>query len=341
MSIIPVYDFSPELNADYLKKIVPLITKHNIAVNPINYAIFYDYVSEKHPGLTQAVDEYLKAHKPFDCDNSLELYGRYICDVSLEPLEKINRRIQTVISQVNDSISDTIGKAEESSDRFRKKKEILDKISESAPIEAVLQEIIQETMSLVVSSQTLQTRLNLANTQMEQLRTELAQVREIAVTDGLTGLLNRRAFDQSLADIIQSSAANNICLSMLDIDHFKRVNDTYGHTIGDKVIQYVASLLKKHALEHHYVARYGGEELAIIMPDTSKQQAMAISENIRVQMEKSNLRRKADNTPLGTITISIGVAELKDGDNSESFISRADKALYQAKESGRNKVMLS
>lgn len=121
---------------------------------------------------------------------------------------------------------------------------ILENFSASGGLKTVLQEIIQETKSLALTSQAMQAKLTDANREMEQLREELAQVKQIATTDGLTGLLNRRAFDMTLAEIVESSAPETTCLSMLDIDHFKRINDTYGHTIGDNVIKYVATLMK-------------------------------------------------------------------------------------------------
>ncbi len=339
ISIIPVYDFSPPLNARYLKKIVPLLTQHHIAANPINYAILYDYVAGHNAKLTNAVNEILNGQQAFDCNTSFKLYGQHICNASLESFEKINHRIQKVIDQVSSNLSDTWHKAEETNDSFQKKTAILENISESSSIRMILQEIIQETKALVVTSQAMQSQLNEANAEMEQLRSELAQVREIAITDGLTGLLNRRAFDQKLNEIVQNGEDNDTYLSLLDIDHFKRINDNYGHTVGDNVIKFVASLMKKYTLPHHHVARYGGEELAIIMPNTVPKVALEIAENIRVEMEKCRLKRKTDNTPLGTITLSIGIAELKVGDDAETFVQRADKALYKAKESGRNQVV--
>lgn len=339
IAVLPLYDFSPTLNAGYLKKIVPLLTQHHIAANPINYAIFYDYVAGQNQNLTNAIDTLLSEQKSFDCDTSLQLYSKHICNTSLESFESINQRIQKVISQVSNNISDTCNKAEETSDSFQKKTAILENISGTSSIKTVLQEIIQETQSLIVTSQAMQSQLNEADAEMEKLRSELDQVREMAITDGLTGLLNRRAFDKKLSELIHNSVNESAYLSILDIDHFKRVNDTYGHTIGDSVIKYVASLMKKHACSHHHIARYGGEELAIIMPNTSKQEAIEISENIRIEMEKSRLKRKTDNTPLGSITVSIGIAALQTGDDAESFIVRADQALYQAKESGRNRVI--
>lgn len=315
-----------------------MMTHHQIAANPINYAICYDYVAGNNATLSKAVDLLLSAEKPFDKDTSLALYEKHICNPSLESFEKINHQIQKVIDQASCSISDTCFKAGESSDSFQKKTQILENISDAGAIETILSEIIRETKSLAITSQAMQNQLNQSQMEMEKLRSELAQVRQISVTDGLTGLLNRRAFDQSLTQVILSGPIDTY-LSMLDIDHFKRINDNFGHTVGDNVIKFVASLMQKHADEHHYVARYGGEELAIIMPETPKEKAIAISENIRLEMEKSRLKRKSDNQQLGQITISIGIAELQCDDDPETFITRADTALYKAKQSGRNKVV--
>jgi diguanylate cyclase len=338
-SYIPIYDFSPSINAGHLKQILPLLVRHNVAANPINYAIWYDYVAGGNPNLNKAVDALLEDNKAFDSDNSVELYKSHICNASLESFEQINRQLHKVIEQATSAINETYNKAEQTNDSFQKKSVILENFSASDGLKTILQEIIQETKSLAITSQAMQSKLTDANSEMEQLRTELAQARQIATTDGLTGLLNRRAFDMTLTEIIEQSAPDTACLSMLDIDHFKRINDTYGHTVGDNVIKYVASLMKKHAEDHHHVARYGGEELAIIMPNTTHEKAIEISENIRNAMEASRLQRKNDNQSLGKITLSIGVAKLLSGDDPESLIVRADNALYQAKQTGRNRVM--
>lgn len=338
-SFLPFYDFSPTLNANYLKEIVPLLVRHSIAANPINYAIFYDYVANTNPDLSETINGYLKQQKSFDCDTSLQLYQKYICNTSLESLEKINQKIHAVIAQTSGVITETYNKAEESNISFNQKSALLESSSEAGVVKSILQEIIAETRSLATTSHDMQAKLNLANQEMDRLRAELSQVKQIASTDGLTGLLNRRAFDEALAEVIAQPQPQSTFLSLLDIDYFKRVNDTYGHTIGDNVIKYVASLMKKYVESHHRVARYGGEELAIIMPDTSIETALEIAENIRKAMESSRLKRKDNDQPIGTITLSIGIAALQSGDDSERFIERTDKALYQAKQSGRNRIV--
>jgi len=339
ISFIPCYDFSTTLNATYIKQILPLMLRHNVAANPINYAIWYDYVAGNNAKLTEVVNKLISQQIPIDSEISIELYKKHVCNASLESFEKINEHIQKVIAQASISINDTYKKAEITNDSFQKKTLVLENISEATDIKIVLQEIIQETQSLAATSQAMKNKLDEANKEMELLRLELTQVRQMAVTDGLTGLLNRRAFDMTLAEIIEQSEPDKTYLSLLDIDHFKRVNDDYGHTVGDNVIKYVAALMKKHSEDHHYVARYGGEELAIIMPNTSEDKAIEISENIRSSMESSRLKRKDNNQPLHKITLSIGIAQLRAGDDSESLVVRADSALYQAKETGRNKVV--
>jgi len=339
ISFIPCYDFSTTLNAAYIKQILPLMVRHNVAANPINYAIWYDYVAGNNAKLTEVVNKLISQQIPIDSEISIELYKKHVCNASLESFEKINEHIQKVIAQASISINDTYKKAEITNDSFQKKTLVLENISEATDIKIVLQEIIQETQSLAATSQAMKNKLDEANKEMELLRLELTQVRQMAVTDGLTGLLNRRAFDMTLAEIIEQSEPDKTYLSLLDIDHFKRVNDDYGHTVGDNVIKYVAALMKKHSEDHHYVARYGGEELAIIMPNTSEDKAIEISENIRSSMESSRLKRKDNNQPLHKITLSIGIAQLRAGDDSESLVVRADSALYQAKETGRNKVV--
>ncbi|PPD50764.1 MAG: GGDEF domain-containing protein [Methylobacter sp.] len=339
VSFIPCYDFSTTLNATYLKQILPIMARHNVAANPINYAIWYDYVAGNNAKLTEVVNKLISQQIPIDSEISIELYKKHVCNASLESFEKINEHIQKVIAQASISINDTYKKAEITNDSFQKKTLVLENISEATDIKIVLQEIIQETQSLAATSQAMKNKLDEANKEMELLRLELTQVRQMAVTDGLTGLLNRRAFDMTLAEIIEQSEPDKTYLSLLDIDHFKRVNDDYGHTVGDNVIKYVAALMKKYSEDHHYVARYGGEELAIIMPNTSEDKAIEISENIRSSMESSRLKRKDNNQPLHKITLSIGIAQLQAGDDPESLVIRADSALYQAKETGRNKVV--
>lgn len=162
-----------------------------------------------------------------------------------------------------------------------------------------------------------------------------------ATRDPLTGLSNRNYFRNELKKFVSLSARYNRALSviMLDIDFFKKINDTYGHDVGDNVLKNVSEILMRHVRTHDVAARFGGEEFVMLLPETSLGGAVVVAERIRTAVEN------VDFNPAGcrhNVTISIGVAEyLGDGTDVEEVIKKADEALYKAKSSGRNRVCMS
>ena len=339
-SVLPIYDFSVSLNESYCEKILPLFARHNIAANPINYALLYDYVAEHNPELNQAIDTLLAESKTLEMKASQELYASFVCSASLESFETVHEKIQQVLNQASDAVDRTFSQAEQAGDGFKKKTTLLENTSDLSNHQAIIRDIIRETRALAETTQAMQSELTRANAEMEELRGELVSVRKVATTDGLTGLLNRHALQEVMDDMIESGERRTASLAMLDIDFFKQVNDTWGHPMGDSVIKYVASLVRKHIADHHHAARYGGEELVIVMPDTDEAAAVAISEAIRSELENVRLKRKTDDQALGQITLSVGLTQKLGDDSVDSFISRADAALYRAKQLGRNRVMV-
>lgn len=338
-SILPTYNASAEQNSAYIRQMLPLMMQHNVPVDPMNYAVWYHYVAGTSVDLKKEIDDLIREQKTFDPDTTLKLYKEYICNASVESFEKINNNLLRLISQTSLRVNATSEKASTAGDNFNVKLNAL-KSSENNEenLKSILFEIILETTQLAEASKTLQNQLEDANKEMELLRNELTHVRESANTDGLTGLLNRLAFDRVLDELVENASAKSACLVMLDIDHFKRVNDTFGHLVGDKVLKYFATLLKKYTAEHHHVARYGGEEMAIIMPDTTMAEAFHLIEQIRKVLDKSQLKHKGEET-IGKVTVSAGISSLRAMDTAYTFIERADDALYRAKETGRNKVV--
>ncbi|MGR9114342.1 MAG: GGDEF domain-containing protein [Gammaproteobacteria bacterium] len=340
MTFLPAYYFTSEQDMRFLKKILHLMMTHAISPNPVNYTIWYEYVVGNNKRLIAAVDALIKEKNTFDAETGLELYKRHVCDGSLESFEKINQDLQRLIHETKQSVESTSQQASKAGDSFEEKAVSIESSSNLPEIKNIITEVVSETKNLAALSQSLKMELDEANEEMDRLRHELDLVKQTATLDALTGLFNRGSFDQTLIKIMEQSPRKNTCLSLLDLDHFKRINDNFGHLIGDEVLKYTASILKKLTEKGHFVARYGGEELAIIMPDTSLKKAMEISEKIRTALEQSKLKRKNNSESIGKITISIGIAALKPEDTVESFIMRADDALYKAKESGRNKVVI-
>ena len=189
-------------------------------------------------------------------------------------------------------------------------------------------------------SRELERRLHETSSEVVKLRTNLERVREESMTDALTGIANRKRFDEMLRKGRRSADANNesMCLILCDIDHFKRFNDTWGHQTGDQIIRFVAGCMSRNASDHHTVARYGGEEFAVVMPKSSLMEANALAEKIRMTVESKRLLRKSTSEDLGNITLSLGVAAYKHGEAVEDLIERSDANLYKSKNSGRNCV---
>ena len=158
--------------------------------------------------------------------------------------------------------------------------------------------------------------------------------------DPLTQLPNRLAYDQrSQQEYARWKRYNNTLLIMVwDIDLFKQVNDTYGHQAGDKVLKVVATTLRKNLRETDFVARFGGEEFVSLMPETSLGGGFKVAEKIRATVEKLEFHYRGSNVQ---VTISCGISLFMENDTRESAFARADKALYQAKEQGRNRCVIA
>lgn len=198
--------------------------------------------------------------------------------------------------------------------------------------------ILQEQDRAADRLMTVQQELAEKNAELEAAKAELER---LSLTDALTGLANRRSLEATLGNEMRRAIRYHhpLSLLLLDLDHFKRVNDTYGHPVGDHVLRTVATILKTSLRETDTVARMGGEEFAVILPETRCEDAVRVAERLRSAVEAHGCL-----TPTGTLplTISIGVAVRQEGESTlESFVARADAALYEAKRRGRNRVIVS
>jgi diguanylate cyclase len=187
----------------------------------------------------------------------------------------------------------------------------------------------------------LETRLREAQAQTAALRQRLTQAERLASLDPLTSVANRRSFEQFVAAEIDKShyEGTPLCLIMTDIDHFKRVNDTYGHSAGDRVLKAFADLLSNSVRANDLIARYGGEEFAIVLPRTPMGNAFVIAERIRCRFELHGGSDETLANEFGRLTASFGVAEIREGEPPSALVQRADQMLYEAKKKGRNKTI--
>lgn len=328
-----------EQACEYLRLALALLSEHKLAPSPLNYRIGYDYVAGNNVALKEAFDHSLTHLGELNDEALWPLYRQsYIQDdAALDRLRQALREIITGVQQDFARSGNSLSTYMQTLNRFA---ELLDKPVSPAAMAAEVDKVIEDTRSTEQSQRQLGLELSHISTEVEALRKELQQVREEALIDGLTGISNRKAFDTVLEHTIHTNRekGTDFCVLLLDLDHFKRINDTYGHLIGDKVLRFTAATLKRCVRGKDTVARYGGEEFALILADTDLAGATVVAEQIRIAISAGDLKDKNDGSSYGKVTASIGIAQFNASDLPNRLIERADRALYQAKEQGRNRV---
>jgi diguanylate cyclase len=217
-----------------------------------------------------------------------------------------------------------------------------DGLSQSAvkDMQSAVETMLIETRRMVDRNKALETQLETSSAEINHLRQDLDDLRRVSLVDALTGVGNRKCFDQRLREVAGEALEHGtpFGLVMIDIDHFKVFNDTHGHQLGDGVLRLVARTLREGVKGRDLVARYGGEEFAVILIDSALKGALTVAEQLRASVARKHITRRGSSESLGTITLSLGVAAYVPGEPLGRLVSRADQALYLAKRTGRNRV---
>ena len=325
----------------YLKLTLPEMSKREIPTTPENYAVWYEYTSGTNLELKQKIDSLIKKNTPFSEKLNSDLYTQYIENGQQIAFDEIRDSVRKIINELLLQVSDEgseLGGYAKSLELFSEK--VSDTV-DSNTINLLITELLAETRKREEATHSLQATLDTMAQEMTQLREEVERLNDEASTDALTRVKNRRAFNIALEKAISASKIDStqLTLLILDIDHFKLFNDQFGHITGDKVLRFVATMLQKNVKGNDTVARFGGEEFAVILPETSYENALSVAENVRTRIAAQMLTDSAANVKLGSVHASIGVADYRYGESPEEFIHRADQCLYQAKNSGRNRVV--
>ncbi len=332
----------PQNSTAYLRKALPLMTKLGVPITPCNYAVWYEYVTDSNPMLNHRIDEILRSNDSFTDDLMSDLFNDHVVDISEQKLSKAHHQLESLMSEVGESIHSAGDNMDEYQESLSSCSARLGNSTSSDTLLQVINTITSETREMQLRNMELQKKLTDAQQEAEILRTDLQQARVQAFKDPLTGIANRLGFDhfiQQLQNDVEYHQQPHAFL-MLDIDNFKRVNDSHGHLIGDRVIMYVTNAMTNCVKGKDLVARFGGDEMGIFLPNTTADKALIVAEQIRSRLEKGHLIKAGSGEHIGQITISIGIAQLQPGASVEQLLHRADEALYKAKNAGRNQVML-
>jgi len=248
------------------------------------------------------------------------------------------------VKQIVLDLTDTIQQISSATGDFDHKMEAsMEDIQAAATIEDILalkEGIIKEIGKVRVRSQSLKSELNAYKKTTQSLSSKLEQTEAKALVDSLTNVLNRNAYNMKISQMIRefSSSKDFFCLLVLDIDHFKKFNDTYGHKAGDRVLKSVAASVQDSLRASDLVFRYGGEEFVVLLNGIQEENAFKLADKIRKNVEKEYF---VDKEKKLKVTISLGVACVKEGESETELFERADKAMYVAKRKGRNQVEIA
>jgi diguanylate cyclase len=327
-------------SGEILRLALQKMASHPAAFTPPNYAVWYEYLTGINPALSEAMNKMLDGNVPLDDDAVEKLHAKYVSGHSADVQEVLREDIQKLLSQLAGFTAETDRQALHFGSSLQNYGDALKGNLDAAGLDSLINNMAGDTDKMRGSMQQLQAQLAASKQEVEKLNQELESARGEALTDPLTGVLNRRGFETRTQAVFadRSATEKGLCLLMLDIDHFKKINDTYGHLFGDKVICAVANTLKSKVKGQDAIARLGGEEFAVLLPETNLTGAFAVAEQIRQSIENGKIRRLDNNGQIGGITISVGIASHTKGGGLTELMDRADKALYASKQGGRNRT---
>ena len=312
------------------------LLEHRLCPEPENYALAYRVLAEPDGPLALAVTALT--------EGGVRLTGEDVRSLTREPGADENRR--------GDG-ADLAAGAERQAAAFQEMMQAMqvetrdfgqDLAASAAAIEKsrsngalapLGEELRRITATMLGRVRVAESRLDAATREARELRAKLEEARTHARRDALTELPNRRAFEEAYAAQVASGAT--ITLAICDIDHFKSVNDRFGHAVGDRVLQTIAGLLKE-SCSGHFVARFGGEEFVVMFAGVPACEAETILDGARQLVESKQYKLRESDTPLGTLTFSAGLAPARSGDTLQDLFQRTDALLYAAKAGGRNRI---
>ncbi|MGB0938694.1 GGDEF domain-containing protein [Colwellia sp. M166] len=309
------------------------LSHYQIPPSPVNYSVIYLHVSKRNEKLSVELERHLQTYQEIDLIFIEGLFEKYISNahtIDKQILDPIEKALASTLEKINlqvdsdKTVASNLKKAEQALTKHEYHKS--------------MQSIVAFLMSSITTSQQQHGDLSLELTracgEVNFLKSKLEAARHEAIVDSLTGLYNRRGCDMKLQELDIEQVHSSLAI---DIDHFKSVNDQFGHFIGDKVIQRIAKVIKATISDQDIAVRFGGEEFVVVMVNKTMTQAHEVAEKIRLAISQLKLMQRDSKAYLPKISVSIGIAQRQDELNWTALFEQADTALYQAKNNGRNR----
>jgi diguanylate cyclase len=319
------------------------IAQHGVTPSPESFEVAFNHVTARHAELKRNIESLLHSGGKIDDYIVTLLHHRYFRSPKMDSAiasvgEALSKKLDSALQMLEEGGRDQsvfgqeLGAAANALGTARR---------DETGIEVVVKRVLETVHRMKARTQMLEERLQKSSQDVSALREQLEVTRRESLTDPLTGIANRKAFDLAIEREIDASIESGEPLSLIvcDIDHFKRFNDRWGHEIGDQVLRAVATCLSKNVKGRDVAARIGGEEFAVILPKTNLNEAAILAHHIRNDLAEKKLIKRSTGAELSRVTLSAGVAQYALSDTVADLLRRADLCLYAAKHAGRNEVV--
>ncbi len=335
------YEHDTAQAAEYSREAIERIKREKLPATPDCYELWYVYYSGQSQDITRAIDILVANKQKLTEERCKELFQRFLSENRNEDsIRQAGEQINATLRNVTGVVQDVKSATHKYSDKLGGISGKIGGIKDPEELKGILGAVMTDTKAMMEQNAKLEEQLDKSSHVMLELQRDLENVRREAMTDSLTALSNRKAFDTAIKRVADEMAAAGATFSllMIDIDYFKTFNDNFGHQVGDQVLRLVARTLTDGVKGRDVAARYGGEEFAIILPETGLQAGVLVGNALRKSIATKDVINRANGEKLARITMSVGVAEFVKDEEISELIERADAALYTAKHNGRNQV---
>ncbi|MGG7566421.1 GGDEF domain-containing protein [Rhodovulum sp. DZ06] len=315
--------------------------RRKIPPDPRAFEVLYRFVTEPEDPVSKLVEGvFLESEEP--ALSSIERIYEEHMTLGRQPVRvlRLGERLDAELSDVAALVAERVKSDGQFIGKLSQARDGMGVLTRASTVKQVLREVIETSERYQARVAGFAKELETAHRKVEELSRELKSVRESAFLDHLTGVPNRRRLDAVLETEIAAAPENGpLCFALADLDHFKKLNDKFGHGVGDSVLKQFARILKQNVKGKDTPARYGGEEFALVLPATNLLGARHVTERIRQQLANRDFVITGSREPIGMVTASFGLTQLRKGETAAELVERADRLLYEAKEHGRNRVV--